>query len=133
MHKNIYLIFIRTRFSLLVLTGLILNISACNLREIKQETLKAESVGVIKGKILLETEQSGPVIVYRYRLQNKTFLSDRFTRANFLGKYQFDSLPGTYFIAAFVDKNKDGIYQENEYGNFYSKEPVILAPVILDT
>ena len=114
-----------------MLAGLILTISACNIREIKQEVKQAESVGVIKGKILLETEQSGPVIVYRYRLQNKTFLSDRFTRANFLGKYQFDSLPGTYFISAFVDQNKDGIYQQNEHGNFYSKEPGIPASVTL--
>ena len=95
MQKNYCRIFTRAKFILLVFTALILNISACNLREIKQEINKAESVGVIKGKILLETGQSGPVIVYRYSLKNKTFFSDRFTRANFLGKYQFDSLTGT--------------------------------------
>lgn len=131
MQKNNRLTFTRTSCILLVFTVLILNISACNLREIKQEINKAESAGVIQGKILLDTDQSGPVIVYRYSLQNKTFISDRFTRANFLGKYQFDSLPGTFFIAAFVDKNKDGIFQENEHGNFYSIEPDKPAPVSL--
>lgn len=131
MKKYIYLFFIRTSFFLAVFIALILNISACNLREIKQEIKKAESVGVIKGKILLDTEQSGPVIVHRYHLDNKTFISDRFSRANFLGEYQFDSLPGTYFIAAFVDSNNDGIYQESEHANFYSKEPGKPESVIL--
>lgn len=133
MKKNNCRIFTRTSCNLLVFTALILNIGACNLREIKQGIKKSEGVGVIKGKVLLETEQSGPVIVYRYSLQNKTFISDRFTRANFLGNYQFDSFPGTFFIAAFVDKNKDGIYQENEHGNFYSIESDKPAPVALNS
>lgn len=97
----------------------------------KRGNQKSESAGVIRGKILLKTEQFGAVIVNRYNLQNKTFISDRFTHTNFLGNYQFDSLPGTYFIAAFVDKNNDGIYQENEHANFYSKELGKPEPVIL--
>ena len=123
--------YIKTSSLLLVVTAFILNISACNLIDIKQDANKVDSAGIIKGKIKLQTDQSGEIIVNRYHMQNKAYISDNFSRANFLGKYQFDSYPGSYFIYAFVDNNNDGLYQENEHSNFYSNEPGIPAPVLL--
>jgi len=107
--KNMRLNYMKTSSLLLILSAFILSISACNLIEINQEINKVDSTGIIKGKIKLQTDQSGPVIVNRYYLQNKTYISDTFSRANFLGNYQFDSYPGSYFISAFVDNNHDGL------------------------
>ena len=118
--------------SLFVLNGLLLNISACSLFEIKEQAQQTESTGVIKGKILLNTSKSGPVNVHRYFLKNNTYIADSFIHTNSDGEYQFYTLPGTYYIAAFVDSNKDGEYQEDEDADFYSIEYGKPAPVVVN-
>lgn len=94
--------------------------SSCALLDIHKESEMAKDVGLIKGKVSLDIKSQGPVIVKRYYLEKATYISDSFIHATPEGTYLFYSLPGTYYIAAFIDTNKDGEYQQNEPGNYYS-------------
>ena len=88
------------------------------------ETLKqaqaSENIGYIKGNIKVSSDQKGPIIVLRFRDEKGLPLireSERTTSSE--GDFLFPVIPGTFYIAAFIDVNKDSVYQSEEHGNFY--------------
>jgi len=107
----------------------IMTLNACSLLEISQQIQKADSIGHIKGIVQLSSPQQGNIIVHRYYLNNKTYISNDFTHANKKGEYQFNTLPGTYYLAAYLDNNHDGEYQVPEYKGLLSLKTGQPAPV----
>lgn len=130
------MIFSVRRFPLIfLLNALLFSISGCSLMKIHEQIQITESAGVIKGRVeVTPAAKQRPVIVKRYYLDKTAYVNDTFVRATPAGDYTFSSLPGTYFIAAFVDSNKDGIYQpETEGSNYYSIESGKPAPIKVET
>ena len=73
----------------------------------------------IKGTVKVESPQEGPVIVLRFQEENGILNLISSTIVSREGHYSFLVSPGTYFIAAFIDRNNDGRYQKGEHGNFH--------------
>ena len=99
--------------------GLALLMSACGLSEIRKQTVQAENVGVINGRVEVTSGQNGPIVVYRFENKNGVLVLEDQAIAALGGRYQFVAEPGEYLVAAFVDSNNDGVFQrEAEHGNF---------------
>ena len=109
-------------FILLVLPG-------CSLKEIHRQTKEVENIGYLQGKITVDSKQKGTVIVLRYRDENGVPIKEGQVNASNRGNYKFTVIPGPYYIAAFIDVNKDGIYQPEEHGNYHGYPTIIdVAP-----
>jgi pimeloyl-ACP methyl ester carboxylesterase len=105
--------------SLLILCYLLFAMFGCSLKEIHEQSKIVENVGFIKGNVQLISDQKGDVIVLRFRdekgipvLESQVIVSEN-------GDFLFSVIPGTYYIAAFIDVNKDGRYQPEEHGNYH--------------
>ena len=110
-----------TNYLFIFLALLTLATSGCGLQEIKRQTLAAENTGIIKGKVEIKSDQKGPVVVLRLEDRNGIFTLENQVIATSTGKYQFESKPGEYLIAAFIDVNHDGRFQRGqEHGNFHT-------------
>lgn len=94
-------------------------VSGCSLMEIDQQTGAVDSAGAITGKIDIQSDQHGPVIVLRFTDdQGVAILTSRQTLSS-SGTFKFNCPPGQFYIAAFIDQNGDGVYQSDEHGNYY--------------
>lgn len=101
--------------------ALIILLTACQIIEIKKEAELIESAGIIEGRVVNGSSQKGPVIVKRYFKKGGVYLNDSQQIANRSGQYRFTTLPGTYFIAAFVDVNHDNeFHQHNENSEYFA-------------
>jgi pimeloyl-ACP methyl ester carboxylesterase len=100
----------------------LLLLSGCSLGEIHKQIKITENISIIKGRVELSGGQKGSIIVKRYYLEDEVYVYDSYTRASAEGDYLFYAIPGTYYIAAFVDSNRDVQYQSSEVGNYYSGE-----------
>ena len=122
---------------LMVLFCLIFILPGCSLKEIHEQIQLAENVGFIKGSIKLTSDQKGPVIVLRFRDKNGIPVLRSQVIASEKGDFQFSVIPGSLYIAAFIDVNKDGRYQPEEHGNYHGfPSKIDVAPkhtVNLDT
>ena len=102
-----------------ILIAILFAAPGCSLKEIHEQTQLAENVGFIKGSIKLTSDQKGPVIVLRFRdekgipvLESQVFASEK-------GDFLLSVIPGTHYVAAFIDVNNDGRYQPREHGNYH--------------
>ena len=105
---------------LLVPCCVLFTLSGCSLMEVHKQTQATENVGYIKGNIKVSSDQKGPIMVLRFRDEKGLPLileSERSTSSE--GDFLFPVIPGTFFIAAFIDVNKDRVYQSEEHGNYY--------------
>ena len=91
----------------------------CAFREVPKQSQIIGSMGMIKGTVENTSSQKGPLIALRYSENNDVIYLEGVTQVNKLGEYQFYVLPGTYYIAAFIDRNRDGLYQSDEQLNYY--------------
>lgn len=112
----------RGKFSsyLLILYGFVA-LSGCELKNIREQTNATEGYGRITGKTEISSDQKGPVVVERFRLINGVYTLETSVIATSRGDYKFVALPDEYYIAAFIDVNKDGVFQRGEHGNIYGK------------
>ena len=105
---------------LLVLYCVLFTLSGCSLMEVHKQTQATENVGYIKGNIKVSSDQKGPIMVLLFRDEKGLPLileSERSTSSE--GDFLFPVAPGTFYIAAFIDVNKDRVYQSEEHGNYY--------------
>ena len=108
-------------------------LGSCSILEIKNQVEIVDSVGTLSGKVKLVSPQKGPVIVRRFHKDNGVYVFDNHVRSTPEGDYLFQSRPGTYFIAAFIDVNNDGEYQSDEEdANYYSLELGIPAEIVVE-
>lgn len=92
---------------------------SCSLKEIKKQTVIVENAGYITGKVRVESHQKGTVTVLRFREENGILSLTNSSITTRDGEYKFVVPPGNYIIAAFIDVNNDGQYQQGEHGNFH--------------
>ena len=101
--------------------GVLTMLSACGLAEINRQIDVVDDLGVIKGKVDVQTDQQGPVVVLRFEVDSagEVFKLENQVIASANGSYRFAAEPGEYLIAAFIDVNQDGRFQRGEeHGNF---------------
>jgi pimeloyl-ACP methyl ester carboxylesterase len=100
----------------------LLLVAGCSLGEISRQIQVTENFGVIQGPVELSDGLEGAVIVRRYSLVEDIYVYESFERPAANGAYSFYVLPGTYYIAAFVDNNRDAAYQSSEAGDYHGSE-----------
>jgi len=113
---------------LLAFIALCITFSGCSLLKVHEQSEFIENIGRIKGSVTVTGTQKGEVIVLRYRDENGTPVLKAQTALSEKGEYQFNVAPGKHYLAAFVDVNNDGQYQENEHGNFWGNPSFVLVP-----
>ncbi len=107
------------RLKLIILIIGAVTLSACSLFEYKEQAEIVSNAGFIQGEVKVKSKQIGEVMVVRFQENNGILvLEDKIPLAEH-GRYEFVTLPGKYLIAAFIDKNNDGQYQDGEHGNFH--------------
>jgi len=106
------------------LWGLIILIAfcgGCSLGAIRTQSQMLGNMGTIRGKVANASDQIGPITVYRYTESKGVFILESKELADDQGEYRFGVLPGTHYIAAFIDRNNDGVFQKGDYWNYYGK------------
>jgi len=103
-------------------------LAGCSLREIQQQTQEVANVGYIKGKIKVESDERGAIVVLRFRDDNGIPVKESSIIASENGEYTFPVTPGPHYIAAFIDANNDNKYQEEEHGNYHGHPTIIDVP-----
>ncbi|MCP4259956.1 MAG: alpha/beta hydrolase [Planctomycetes bacterium] len=91
----------------------------CSLKEIHEQTTIVENVGFIKGNIKLASSQKGAVIVLLFREEEGIPVLESHVFASEKGDFLFSVIPGTHYVAAFIDVNNDGRYQPGEHGIYH--------------
>lgn len=107
---------------IITLFATLLLICGCSLREINKQIQVLENPGIIKGKIALASSLDGAIVVRRYSLEKGVYVYQSFERPAANGEYSFYVIPGTYYIAAFLDSNSDAAYQSTEAGDYYGSD-----------
>ncbi len=69
-----------------------------------------DSLGEIKGEVAVSVESNAPVHAALFIMDNGVLDLVDHTHVDD-GKYFFHALPDTYFVAAYVDINRDEIYR----------------------
>ncbi len=100
-------------------------LTGCSLKEIHEQAQEVGDVGYIKGKIKVESDEKGAVIVLRFRDDNGVPVIERRIIASENGEYTFPVTPGAHYIAAFIDANNDNKYQEEEHGSYHGHPTII--------
>lgn len=108
--------------SVICLVVCLVMLAGCSLADIQEQIRITEKLGSIKGKVKLSDGQKGPIVVKRYTLEDDTYVYESFEIPSADGSYQFYVLPGTYYVSAFVDSNRDAEYQSAEAGNYHGSE-----------
>ncbi len=111
------------QFFLVCLVVLFAN--ACSISKIQNQINVAESLGIITGKVKVETAQSARVVVAILQQNENTLTVINRLTASADGGYKFHVLPGDYLIGAFADQNNDGVYTTGEYASFYGEPRTI--------
>lgn len=109
----------------LILIGLQVILTGCSLKEIKEQTTLIDNIGVLKGKVVITSQQEGPVMVLRFMDENGIPVLQHTVIASKNGEYEFNAIPGKHYIAAYIDINRDGKRQKEEHGNFYGSPTAI--------
>lgn len=98
---------------LLILT--ILGLASCSfLQDIKQQVETIDEATVISGKVTNESGRSGSIVVALLKDADGFLRVVSVRPVSGDGSYRFYALPGTYKLGAFVDTNKDDIFQDGE-------------------
>ncbi len=102
----------------LSLPGIFL-ISGCSLMQIDEESKQIENRGVIKGDIYVANDTGAPVRILLFRIEKESIVLVNTYSLQGEGMYRFYVPPETYYIAAYQDLNKDGLYQRSEAAAIY--------------
>jgi len=131
---------LKKRNLLVVMCCLLFALAGCAIKEIQKQTQIVENLGFIKGNVTRASNQQGPVIVVRYRDRNDGPIREGQVFASRKGDFMFPVIPGSHYIAAFIDINNDGDYQPEEPGNYHGipssidvgpKQTVTLETIII--
>lgn len=107
--------------SALVIMTIAALFSGCSFREIRQQGNYFGSKGSIQGRVSHVTGKNLPIIVNLYKKENNVLYLTTTTQVGENGEYRLWTEPGTYLVAAFIDSNRDSIFQPGEMWNFYGK------------
>lgn len=106
-------------------------------KKIQEQSRAIEARGVLKGQVKVESNKKGAVYVIRYRDEQGVPVKESQVVADNEGNFELTVIPGSHYIAAFVDSNRNGSYQSNEHGTYYGYPSKIeisdKQTVILDT
>ena len=119
---------------------ILLLLPSCALKKYSQQAEVFENIGSIKGRVETTSRQKGSVFALLYRKEHNAplLIAERIVSQR--GQFSFDVVPGNYHIAAYIDTNQDGAFQDNEHGNFHgkpttipvsAKEEVLIHPIII--
>lgn len=94
-------------------------LQACSLLSIKEQTEIIHDAGEIRGSVIVSSNQKGPLRILRFIDDDGVPVLKTHTSVDKNGQFKFTVLPGVHYVAAFIDVNKDGSYQEGEHGKIY--------------
>lgn len=112
-------------FMLLLILPVLL--SGCFFDLVKQDSAIVDGSGKISGTAKLVNGDGQSVVVMLMALQpgESSLVRRNFVRTGKDGRFTFYARPGHYYILAYLDVNKDGVYQSHEYASYYGKPDVI--------
>jgi len=104
-----------------------LTLPGCQFRALKRDLEEQDTIASISGSVVEETPSGSPIAV--------AVFSDAMLRENVVNaqlshsrEFRLNVRPGTYFVFAFADENRDFDYQANEpAGYFGAPTPVVLG------
>lgn len=115
-------------------------VMGCGLKKVHQQIQVLDNIGTIKGSINIDSNQQGPVVVLRFRDINGILVRENEITASETGYFSFSTTAGSYYIAAFIDVNKDGSYQQGEHLSVYGlpskinlafQQTITLEPIVI--
>jgi len=115
-------------------------LTGCSLLESKKQAETVEAIGFIKGEIRYKGPQRGPIIVVVMRQEKGVIVRANKKIVDENGQYKFGLLPGSYFVAAFVDNNNNNHHDTGEHGKIdletssltvTSKKEIKVSPIVI--
>jgi pimeloyl-ACP methyl ester carboxylesterase len=113
----------------LVITGCTLVETGRALIKLKQEAPENRSSTIIVGRVSVPTQVDGPIVVAAYAQHYGNKEIAHYTILHDWGEYELMVTEGNYHVFAFIDKNRDLIYEEGEAAGQYGAPDTVTAPV----
>ncbi len=123
---------------LVILT--IITLAGCSFQEARRQAAAVENIGYIEGTVLNPSDRQGTMVALLFRNDNNIPVRLEGKTVADSGYFKFSVLPGSYFVAAFLDDNNDNRFQQGEYGAMHGtpasievapKQTVILEPITI--
>jgi uncharacterized protein (DUF2141 family) len=93
--------------------------SGCALLELRKQSDAIGSLRCIEGTVKRATGKQGQLYVLLFREELSTVRLIYQAAAGSTGSYRLWCPPGTYYVAAFIDTNNDGVIQKDEPWSYY--------------
>jgi pimeloyl-ACP methyl ester carboxylesterase len=117
----------RLTFYAIIFVFMQMLLSGCFLDLVKRQSAIIDSTGKISGAVKLVNGDGQSIVVMLMALEagEHSFVQRNFVRTGRDGRFTFHTQPGHYYILAYLDVNKDGVYQDHEFASYYGKPDVI--------
>lgn len=94
-------------------------LTSCSLKKINDQTKFIDQVVEITGQVKIESDRKGPVSVFLFRDDKGPItLINRYELTGD-GRFIFHVPPDNYLVAAFIDSNGDGKYEQGEHATYH--------------
>ncbi|PKG83876.1 hypothetical protein CXF85_10290 [Colwellia sp. 75C3] len=93
---------------------IILSLSACSLRTIKEQSTRFDKLAKISGKVSATYKTDSPIVVAVLTFDDAKIdiIKQKLVDGN--GNYQFNLLPGEYLVGAYIDSNNNQVRDQYE-------------------
>jgi pimeloyl-ACP methyl ester carboxylesterase len=106
----------------------ILAVGGCStLFAVNEQQKLADTNCIISGTVTTEKPARGPLVVGLFRHVNDEYLLVDYFTASKPGDWMLAVQPGTYWVAAFEDANRDGAYEDEPFYRPDEAHPLVLA------
>lgn len=95
--------------------------SGCSIFQIREQSRQIGTAAVLEGRVINSTGKNGAIIVCLFKNTANIYTLVDAMQADEDGDYRFWREPGTYYIMAFLDTNKDSQFQDAEYWSYFGK------------
>lgn len=113
----------------LVLFAAMLAIAGCStIFAVKSQQRLADTNCMISGTVATERPARGPLIVGLFTRAGEDYVLVDYFTASKPGSWLFGVQPGTYWIGAFEDVDRDGAYEDEPFDRPDPAHPLVLAP-----
>ena len=98
-------------------------LTGCAIIDIRKQSHAISKASIINGHVNRDTKRDGPIVVFLLNKENSEVYSlASMTQADSDGQFrlwQLRGTPGIYYVAAYIDANRNGEYDDGEPWNYY--------------
>lgn len=113
----------------LLVALLLMSLSGCWWSDLRQQVAAVGTAGRLTGRVTTPAGRPDDVLVTLFRRgEGGELIVQSLVFADHHGRFSMFAAPGDYYVAAFLDRNKDARYQAGEPGLFHGEPTALTLP-----